>query len=624
MKLKYKFITIFIFVSLVPLVIATLVYLNSSEKIITNILKEQLKANLETFNELVNSKVNIFATEIIPLTEFDVFRKTKKLNESEFVNECKLAVGNYYLNQIEYISSITIFDYRNKKSYTCDKIVVQEGGVSPFIRVEEIDIKVKNLSDFDNVRIEGKIKGTSGYIIDITRLLRDEEQEIWGEFLIELKFEKILKVISEEKGGKYRQYFSVFDKFRSNIFTSSIPDINTSEIITPEFIDSIPQVFSADGNEIRISDRLFYGISLKDELLNLDYYTVLILDQYKFEIRRSAFIYITLILVLAGILIIGILVISARISNRIDRVKTAAEKISHGEFKTRIKTDVNDEIAKLSNSINKMAEDIEKYIENIRKMSKEVAEKEKLDELNQLKSRFLSMTSHELKTPLTTIKWTADNLVKGIYGEIPIEQKEHLNNIMRTIDHLVRIVENLLDLSRIESGVIALNINKNNLDSIIDEAIYFTRSSAENRKIRVVKDVETEEPLLLDCDRDKMVDIIRNIVDNAIKFSPENSEVLVKSYKNDNKNIHISIIDKGIGIEKEEVYSIFTPFYKIQKAGHKAKGLGLGLSIVKTLVDYHGGRISVESDIGKGTKFNLIFPINNTGKNEKQTIDNRR
>jgi len=609
MKLKNKFIVIFLLVSLLPLVITSLIYLNRSEQTISTILKDQLRTNFENYKNQVNDKINIFKTELVPLTTLDVFKKRKNLSESEWTDGLKSSVGNYFINYVDYFSSINIYDYQKKKKYVFEKIVVSNEGLSPFLKVTELEGK----KDFENVDhsliyARGIDRVTGGYLFEINKYLIDDKENIWGNFSVKIKLSKILGEIFEKSVSKYKQYFLSYNKKGKNVFASLVEEGKSHTVFSAPFLEEIYQISVKGESELRAENGLWYVISSRDDIFGITYCYATLLEPYLSEIRSSSLIYFLLIILLAVILIISITMISGRMSSRINRVKLAAEKIARGDLETRIKPEIDDEIGKLSESVNEMAINLEKYIQNIKIMTKEVAEKEKLDELNKLKSRFISMTSHELKTPLTTIKWTLDNLLKGIYGNITPVQKEYLENLIKTSDHLVRTVENLLDLSKIEAGILNLNIRENNLDSIINEAIYFVRSTAEEREIEIISRKEGEDDFILSCDRDRMVHILRNILDNAVKYSPKGEAVHINSYK-ENDKVAVKITDKGPGIDEEEKSMIFTPFYNAKKTSIKSKGLGLGLSIVKTLVEYHKGKIEVESKKGKGSSFKLIFPL---------------
>jgi signal transduction histidine kinase len=233
---------------------------------------------------------------------------------------------------------------------------------------------------------------------------------------------------------------------------------------------------------------------------------------------------------------------------------------------------------------------------------------QQLKELDRLKSMFLSHVSHELKTPLTSIKGFVDNMLDGVTGELQGRQQEYLNRVRINADRLTRMITNLLDLSRIESGTHRLDLGRLWLFDLVDEVVSLLRPIAASKQLSL--DVVCPDPSIqIVADRDKLIQVMTNLTDNAIKFTPVGGKITVAIQRADPDDVMITVTDTGEGIPADVIPHLFQPFYQASRQpGVHAKGLGLGLSIAKTLVELHGGTISVTSEVGKGTQFCVLLP----------------
>lgn len=233
---------------------------------------------------------------------------------------------------------------------------------------------------------------------------------------------------------------------------------------------------------------------------------------------------------------------------------------------------------------------------------------QQLKELDRLKSMFLSHVSHELKTPLTSIKGFVDNMLDGVTGELQGRQQEYLNRVRVNADRLTRMITNLLDLSRIESGTHRLDLDRLWLLDLVEEVVSLLHPIAASKQLTL--DVVCSDPTIqVVADRDKLIQVITNLTDNAIKFTPAGGKITVAIKRAGPGRVMITVTDSGEGIPADSIPHLFQPFYQASRQpGIHAKGLGLGLSIAKTLVELHGGTISVTSEVGKGTQFCVLVP----------------
>ena len=228
---------------------------------------------------------------------------------------------------------------------------------------------------------------------------------------------------------------------------------------------------------------------------------------------------------------------------------------------------------------------------------------DQLKQLDTLKSQFLDNVSHELRTPLTHIKGFVDNLLDGVGGGLSEKQASYLLRVKDNCDRLIRLINDLLDLSQIESGKISLQLEPTELYPILDGAIAGIQPIADRKGIQVKLDCPVDVVACVDAD--KMGQIITNLLDNAIKYTENAKYVGVSVTMLSNQMLQICVEDMGIGISQTELDFIFDRFHRV--ADSKSGGIGLGLPIVKNLVELHGGQVWAESQLGKGSRFYLTL-----------------
>lgn len=234
---------------------------------------------------------------------------------------------------------------------------------------------------------------------------------------------------------------------------------------------------------------------------------------------------------------------------------------------------------------------------------------EQLKEIDRHKTLFLSQVSHELKTPLSSIKGFVDNMLDGLTGELQDKQREYLDRISSNTERLSRMITNLLDLSRVESNTHSLDKVPLRLQELAEQAARQFHLIAAAKRI-ALKILCPDPSLRILADHDKFIQVITNLVDNAIKFTPAGGQVTIMIKRIDEARVLLSIKDTGVGISADMMKNhLFEPFYQARQIpGTHVTGLGLGLSIAKTLVELHDGTITVDSEVGHGTEFSIIMP----------------
>jgi len=373
------------------------------------------------------------------------------------------------------------------------------------------------------------------------------------------------------------------------------------------------------------------------------------------EYQQKLFLYLG---VFAGVALLACL-IGWAISRSLQRIITepinellmASRLISQERnYQFRVAKHSDDEVGALIDSFNEMLVQInardkdlvhardmleQRVVERTRELQSEVEERkraqqvvnnllmkisednEMLMRLDQLKTDFLSIVSHELRTPLTAIMGYLKLLIGGAAGPVNDSQKEFLMTVTRNSERLYQLVNDLLDLSRLEAGKIQLQPTKVHINQLLESATTNLRSLAAPKGIELVV-VKPEDELFLEADAGRVEQVVVNLVGNAVKFTPANGRVEVGVTEMDREGVQgvqLWVKDNGIGIAADAIAHIFDKFYQVENSSTRtAGGTGLGLPITQKLVEAHGGLISVESEEGKGTTFFIFLPKEFKGK----------
>jgi GAF domain-containing protein len=241
---------------------------------------------------------------------------------------------------------------------------------------------------------------------------------------------------------------------------------------------------------------------------------------------------------------------------------------------------------------------------------------DQVKQVNQAKSEFMNMASHELKIPMTSIKGYAKLLQMGAAGALTDQQKEFLNIIARNVDRMDQLVNNLLDVSRIEAKRIRLQIENVQISQVIHDVIESVQNQVKNKDLNLILSIDENLPEIR-ADYNRMVQIVTNLVSNAYKYTPAGGSITVTAkpyYQNgtngDAQGIAVTVKDTGYGISKEDQAKLFTNFFRSGDQNIRDEpGTGLGLSITKTMVETHGGELTFESEHGKGSSFTFTAPL---------------
>lgn len=286
-------------------------------------------------------------------------------------------------------------------------------------------------------------------------------------------------------------------------------------------------------------------------------------------------------LISIGSVLLIALIISKSISSSIENVSSKAKNMSDGKYNDKLE-------------YNSKVKEVKELVQSINKLSY------KLNEQELLRKRITTDVSHELRTPLTSIQGHLDCMIDGIWEATP----ERLNSIREETLRLSNLVGQLRLLSKYDSENNALNKSKVNLKEFIQHFIYNYEGDALSKNINITYDLKE---IYVNIDKEQFSQVLSNLLSNAIKYTNVHGEIYIKAYEDDD-NVVISIEDNGIGIPQNDINFIFERFYRVDKSRDKETGgIGIGLSIVKSIVDAHNGHIYVKSEINKGTEFIIIL-----------------
>lgn len=276
---------------------------------------------------------------------------------------------------------------------------------------------------------------------------------------------------------------------------------------------------------------------------------------------------------------------SAQMTRPLRNMAQVVKKIESGDFSARIAVDRHDEIGLLADAINKMVVSV--------------------GELEGMRRDFISSVSHELKTPMTTISGFVDGILDGTIP--PEQQGKYLRIVSDETKRLSRLVNSMLQLSRLESGTTKVNKTTFNLSDMIISVFLSFEQKIEAKHLEI-SGLDMLKPLSLTADRDLIYQVIYNLTENAIKFTPEGGVITVTSGA-EKQEVKFSIRNSGEGLRQQEMAKIFERFYKTDRSRSKDKtGMGFGLYIVKTILSLHNGKISVSSVLGEYTQFDVTLP----------------
>ncbi len=332
------------------------------------------------------------------------------------------------------------------------------------------------------------------------------------------------------------------------------------------------------------------------------------------QVRNTIFIAIIISVLLA---ILAGWLMSEKISKPINLLANASEKVAQGDLHTLVNVKSSNEIGVLASSFNQMVISLRKSRNKLKQWGKELEEKVekrtgelekanlKLQELDQLKSMFIASMSHELRTPLNSIIGFTGIILQEMSGKINEEQRKQLTLVKNSANHLLALINDIIDISKIEAGKVEIAIEEFDL-SVLAQETKDSFAVAVDKKGHKLS-LETPPTLIIKSDKRRTEQILVNFISNAVKFT-DRGEIEIKIVKKD-ETVEMSVGDTGIGIRKKDIDKLFKTFSRITTKGRVEEGTGLGLYLSKKIADLLGGEIKAESEFGKGSVFTLTLPI---------------
>jgi signal transduction histidine kinase len=285
----------------------------------------------------------------------------------------------------------------------------------------------------------------------------------------------------------------------------------------------------------------------------------------------------------------------------LQQIDTSFSEIASGDFSRQVKVANRDELGTLATNLNRMSAELGQLYRQIEEKSNQ------LEAANKHKSEFLARVSHDLRTPLNAIIGFTRIVLRRMEGKLPDTQKDNLQKVLISGEHLLGLINTLLDLAKIEAGRMEVVADTFRIDDVVHMATATIEPLLKNGRVRIVEDIAAGLPALK-TDRDKFKQIIFNLLSNAAKFT-EQGEIRVAAWQ-ENSNMKMTVADTGIGMKAAALEHIFEEFQQAEKTtSSKYGGTGLGLAIVKKFTHLMGGDIGVESEEGKGSKFTVTIPM---------------
>jgi len=309
--------------------------------------------------------------------------------------------------------------------------------------------------------------------------------------------------------------------------------------------------------------------------------------------------------------VIASLALARRMVVPIDAVRAGAARIGAGAFEQRIAIRTGDELEDLAEEFNRMSSRLQESYANLEgkvvERTRELADaRDQLEVASRHKSEFLANMSHELRTPLNAIIGFSEVLLQKIFGDINAKQADYLGDILSSGKHQLSLINDILDLSKVEAGRLELERSTFSISDAVGGAIAFVRERATQHSIALSEDIEPGIGTI-DADERKVKQVLVNLLSNAVKFTPDRGRVDVSARRNGGQ-VFFAVKDTGPGIAPEDIVRIFQEFEQTSTARGK-EGTGLGLALAKRLVELHGGRIWVDSVVGRGSTFSFSLPL---------------
>ncbi|MEM8638731.1 MAG: ATP-binding protein [Cyanobacteria bacterium P01_G01_bin.54] len=335
------------------------------------------------------------------------------------------------------------------------------------------------------------------------------------------------------------------------------------------------------------------------------------------ELYWSAALSVLTALGVSGLLAtITIVLFNRQVRHPLSQLATVAQDLTAGNLEQRVEIPLrnsNDEVGHLKQAFNTMADQLQTTLEGLQERNKTLAfTNAELARATRLKDEFLANMSHELRTPLNAVLGLSQALLQEVYGPLTERQQISLERILKSGEHLLSLINDILDLAKIESGKESLQRVPLPVSMLCQSCVDLVRRLAEDKEIQIKMQIEVE-PDLFEVDERRMRQVLLNLLNNAIKFTPDGGKITLTANGDRTEQIlRLAVQDTGIGIAEADMPKLFESFVQIESSlSRRYDGTGLGLALVRRLVELHGGSIAVESEVGVGSCFTVALPWQN-------------
>lgn len=473
------------------------------------------------------------------------------------------------------------------------------GSSSDVISVIEVEVAThsKNLSDIEQA--QNTLQAISVTLTQNTRLVvLSQEEDVKLIQTITDSLSSLGKVRDGDTAGFFRDFIISDDtlniiastdhkkdafkndtdehnKYREDVLSGNITEATYESVVGGDSVLVTIRPIQAEvgGNSkiVGLIENHLLASSFADRIVSLELRMLII----------GIIFTIMLVMVLMAIL-------ERQVVGPVRRFSDVAQKIAGGDLNQKVEDTSKDEIGQFGKVFNSM-------VANFR-------------ELDQLKSDFISVAAHQLRTPLSGVKWVIKLLLDGDLGEVNKEQKEMLNRGYETNEKMIQLVNDLLNVSRIENSKFGYDFKKGDFKKLLNTLIENTEITSKQRNIEVQFVNHAENISYFSFDAEKLLIALQNVVDNALKYTLSGGKVTITVEKQGDY-VEIKVSDTGVGVPKEELPKLFSKFFRASNVIHlETDGSGLGLFIVKSVIAQHGGKILVDSIEGKGTTVTVIIP----------------